>query len=209
MVLQFAREQYKLGRFRYVISTDYSQRIISFDKMSQGNIVVSSDDPNCSFQMEIYPTFRNSQKNGIETKQQSGEFSLQTYSGGIINYCGKKGSNFLNGIYYWTFEIAGQKLIAYEVGFGRKGIYLCIWNEDQLLAVVSKDVHTKRFESKYIIYAENTVPVDLLSICSLYWDLTRYYPTSSAEEFHTLNTWQKELKNKYDPNFIKRICSIR
>lgn len=207
MVLQFNRQQYQLGKFRYVLASDNNEKIISFDKLKAGNITVCANEPGFSLQIEIYSAFKNTIKIGPETKQHSGEFSIHSHPGGSIYYCGRKGSNFLNGIYYWTFEHLGEKFLAYEVGFGRKGIYLCIWDENQLVAVVSKDVHTKRFESKYTIYAEDTISPELLSICSLYWDLTRYYPTTSSEEFHTLNTWQKELKNKFDPNFIKKIST--
>lgn len=41
---------------------------------------------------------------------------------------------------------------------------------------------------------------------TLYWDLTRYPPSRSRNENHTLNTtWQKQLKNKFDPDFISSI----
>ena len=205
MVLQFKREQYHLGKFRYLLNSNNLTRVISFGKMNEGNIAVSSDESEPCFGMLIYSFFKRTEKDGNETKQLAGEFTIPSGIKGEIYYCGRKGSNFLNGVYYWTFEVENQKFIAYEVGFGRKGIYLCIWKDNKLFAIVSKDVHTKRFESNYTIYSEDDMPLEMVCICSLFWDLSRYYPTSSAEEFHTLNTWQKELKNKFDADFIKRI----
>lgn len=203
MVLHFKREQYNFGKFRYTLNLDDSIKIISFDKMNKGNTVVYSNESKCCFEMQIYPFFKKTEKTDMETKQLAGEFSFLNKKG-LINYCGKKGSNFLNGIYYWTFESENQRFVAYEVGFGRKGLYLCIWRDEQLFAIVSKELHTKRFESYYTVYAEDSFPLEMASICSLFWDLSRYYPTNSVEEFHTLNTWQKELKNKFDANFINK-----
>lgn len=207
MVLQFKREQYKLGEFKYVMNSGALNGSITFDRMNAGRIVVRSDDMFLLKEMQMPPLFGKTEKTGNETRQMAGMFECHSGEKGVIYYCGKKGSNFLNGIYFWVFKIDNQEYTAYEVGFGRKGIYLCIWHENQILAIVSKDVHTKRFESNYTIYAEDYFPVDLASVCSLFWDLSRYYPTSSSEEFHTLNTWQKELKNKYDSDFLNRMNS--
>jgi len=207
MVLQFDREQYERGRFRYVTYNHDRVNTICFEKMNDGNIVLHSNNLNEPFELQIYPFFKTTVKSDGEIKQLAGDFSLGTKSKGLIYYCGKKGTNFLNGIYYWTFEIANTKYIAYEVGFGRKGIYLCVWGNEMTKAIVSKDVHTKRFESKYSIFIEDEAMAEIATICSLFWDLTRYYPSGSSEEFYTLNTWQKELKNKYDSGFIERVVS--
>lgn len=205
MVLQFDREQYARGKFRYVAHYHNRTNAIYFEKMNNGNIVLRSNDFNKPFELQIYPFFKATVKNGVETKQLAGNFSLGSNSNGLVYYCGKKGTNFFNGIYYWTFEIANTKYTAFEVGFGRKGIYLCVWNNEMTKAIVSKDVHAKRFESKYSIFIEDEAIAEIATICSLFWDLTRYYPSGSSEEFYTLNTWQKELKNKYDSKFIERV----
>ena len=54
------------------------------------------------------------------------------------------------------------------------------------------------------MYREKEMPGRILYMLVTYWDFIKWYPESSYES-HTLNTWQKELKNKYDPNFIPRI----
>lgn len=71
-----------------------------------------------------------------------------------------------------------------------------------------KKTHTKKFESNYSIYAENCQDFEFLIVINAYWDISRYFISSSGEERHTLNTWQKELKNKYDPEFIPRIKAM-
>lgn len=207
MILHINREQYKPGRFRYVIDSGKGPLVAQFERMHDGSITLFSDDLAVVKELRIYPSMERIQKNEGETRHFVGDFMWQSGDRGEMFYCGKKGSNFLNGIYFWAFRINNQEYLAYEVGFKRKGIYLCIWNNDQTLAIISKDTHTKHFESNYTVYAENGLSSELLSVCTLFWDLVRYYPSSSSEEYHTLNTWQRELRNKYDADFIARISS--
>ena len=123
---------------------------------------------------------------------------------GIIYNCGEKGSNFFNGIYYWEFCNPNHCYRTYEVGFGRKGIYYCLYENDQLKVIISKVTHTKNFGSGYTIY-NTDVPPHWLAMINLYWDVTRFAPTRSSEEWHRLDTWQKAIKNKFDPNFIPQV----
>ena len=125
---------------------------------------------------------------------------------GIIYNCGEKGSNFFNGIYYWEFYNFHHCYRAYEVGFGGKGIYYCLYENNQLKAIISKVTHTKNFESYYTIY-NTDVPPHWLAMINLYWDLTRFASSRSAEEWHRLDTWQKAIKTKFDPDFISAVLS--
>lgn len=134
---------------------------------------------------------------------EAGNFFINNNRGQIFN-CGKKGSNIFNGIYYWEFVIANNIFRAYEVGFGHKGIYFCIWLNDKLVAIVSKDIVSRNFGAGYSIYFEDEQDASMFILICTYWDITRYSPKSSYE-VHTLNTWQKDLKNKFDPNFIPKV----
>lgn len=205
MIIQFERKQYKLGRFEYQISKEnvlYGK--ISLEKGEHANIKAQSYFADTNFSLEFNTMFGPKMKEGIITKQSAGNFNLNGEQG-TIYYCGKKGSNFLNGIYYWNLQFSGVNYDVYEVGFGKKGIYYCIWSDNHLCAIISKKLHTKHFESVYTVYSEESVLDRLLIMLNVYWDITRFYPSESSEEWHTQNTWQKELKNKYDSSFIPRI----
>ena len=181
---------------------------LNFSKPAKGSsIKVSGTLSNTETEFNIYNHYLEKTKiNGV-TKEWCGDYRIGKETGKIY-YCGKKGSNFLNGIYFWTFEMSNQIIEAYEVGFGRKGIYLCLWSDNKLIAIISKKLHNKNFESSYQLFAESADKMVLIIIAASFWDITRYFVTASSEEWHTLNTWQKELKNKYDPTFIPRIKAI-
>lgn len=181
---------------------------LSFSKPDKGSAIkVSGTLANTETELNIYSRYLEKIKaNGI-TKECCGACRIGNEIWKIY-YCGKKGSNFLNGIYFWTFEMSNQIIEAYEVGFGRKGIYLCLWSDNTLIAIISKKLHNKNFESSYQIFAQSADIMALMIIAASFWDITRYFVTTSSEEWHTLNTWQKELKNKYDPAFIPRIKAM-
>ena len=210
MYIQFNRVQKSISAFEYNIleRTPYSVcETIGFEKTSFGTISLKGQLKNTKIQLNINSKFGNRIQEGAVYKELCGDFSLDNRTGSIF-YCGKKGSNFLNGIYFWSFVLNGEIYNTYEVGFGRKGIYLCVWKDDQLIAIISKKTHTKKFESNYSIYAENCQDFEFLIVINAYWDISRYFISSSGEEWHTLNTWQKELKNKYDTEFIPRIKAM-
>jgi len=147
---------------------------------------------------------------GALTKRKENEVA-KIYNGqeeSMIYYCTQKGSNFFNGIFFWKVCYEDRSYEVYEVGHGRKGIYYCIWSQGKTIAIISKEMHTKNFESNYFVFCEEDVPCELLVSINIFIDITRYFPSEAGEEFHALNTWQKELKNKYDPDFIPRIMAM-
>lgn len=157
-----------------------------------------------NFKMEIPPLFGSKTRKNDVLKQEAG---LCIINGLLckIYYCTKKGSNFINGIYYWELKHCNDVYRFYEVGLKKKGIYLCVYRNDELVAIVSKTMKTRHFSGSYEIYAKNDVSVEILLLFSSYWDITRWMEVESCSVNHVLNTWQKELKEKHDENFILEI----
>lgn len=208
MIIQVERKLYKLGKFEYQIFRDgvlYGK--VSLENGGRTGIKAQSNFPQNNFSMEINTFFGKKIKYNDILKQEAGKFNLDNEAGKIY-YCGKKGSNFLNGIYYWNFQLSGVNYDIYEVGFGRKGLFYCIWRNNCLCAIISRKLHSKHFGGSYTIYAEEFLKDSLLIMLNVFWDITRFYPSESSEETISLKTWQKELKNKYDPSFIPRIKSM-
>lgn len=211
MYIELTRKSNGVSSFQYeaieksdIVTSDY----LNFLKPDKGSAIkVSGSFENTETLLNIYNWYSEKINANDITKERCGDYRIGSELGKIY-YCGKKGTNFLNGIYFWTFEMSDQIIEAYEVGFGRKGIYLCLWCNNSIVAIISKDMHNKNFESSYQIFAENKDKMPLMIIATSFWDITRYFVTASSEEWHTLNTWQKELKNKYDPTFIPRIKAM-
>lgn len=177
---------------------------INFSSTERHGIGLEAHLKDGNFKMEIPPLFGLKIKENVVLKREAGICAIN----GLlcyIYYCTKKGSNFINGIYYWELKYYNDVYKFYEVGLKRKGIYLCIYRNDELVAIVSKEMSTKHFSGKYAIYSKIDVPVEILLLFSLYWDITRWVDVESCSINHSLNTWQRELKEKFDESFISEI----
>lgn len=209
MIAQFEREHTSIY-FRFQL-TQRGQPIgaITLNSSPIGCMDATGNFPFGNFHIKVGRTFGPMQwdEKGKVNRKEAGQFQINGQKGLVWN-CGEKGSNFFNGIYWWEFQSAERVYRAYEVGFGGKGIYYCLWAENRLVGVISKVTHTARFESYYTIYyCAEAISTEWLAMINLYWDLTRFSPSRSAEEWHRLDTWQAEIKNKYDPAFIPNIVA--
>lgn len=208
MILQFEREHTSIY-FRFQLMYK-GQRTgtITLNSSPIGHMDATGNFPSGNFRMTAGGAFGPIQwdEAGKANRKEAGQFQMNGQNGIIYN-CGEKGSNFFNGIYWWEFQGAERVYKAYEVGFGGKGIYYCLWAENRLVGVISKVTHTAHFESYYTIYCTDEISVEWLAMINLYWDMTRHYLTRSSEEWHRLDTWQKEIKDKYDPAFIPKIIT--
>ena len=137
-------------------------------------------------------------------KLQQGVFCLNGENGHIF-YSGDEGADYLNGMYFWTFETVNKIYTVYEVCLGRKGIYLCLYNGDELIAQISKDTKARGNCNQYDIYSK-TSDKELFSYACIFWD-TFNFPEDSIFDFGKMNTWNREIREKYDPNFIKNVKS--
>ena len=135
-----------------------------------------------------------------------------------VNYISKKGQGLFGRYSYWTFVYQGHKYDLYEVGLGREGIWLCIYCDD--VTVAQCQLHTKviNYENEYTMYAVDTLPKELLVMIMTIWDvqgwfLDKLHDVDGAKDLNktanhnTTNyyrkTIQKDLKAKYDSNFIQ------
>ena len=208
MHIKFERKNISIKEFEFIYSND-SSVLGDFkkNKLKKSDQFESFKIANVDVKMST-PTFFSSIKSATSTKQEAKTLIIANEQCHLY-YCGKKGTNFLNGISFWTITYQGREYTFYEVGKGHKGIYLYIWENENIVAISSKHTHSKHFGSEYDLYFENqALPLELVLSINLCWDLMRYWPDDSSEVWYTLNTWQKELKNKYDPDFIPRIKEL-
>lgn len=100
----------------------------------------------------------------------------------------------------------------YEVGFGRKGLFLCFYRDDRLFCIVEKELTTINHKDHYTCYLTNPEYLPVISSFVIYYDVTQYGDffeiTMYSKKTAVVNTYQKELKAKFDPNFIPKIKAL-
>ena len=207
MHIKFVRKNISIMEFQFIYSND-SCVLGDFKKkkLKRSNQFETFNIANVEVKMSS-PTLLEGIKSAFTIKQEFFTLIIANEQC-ILYYCGKKGTNFLNGISFWTITYQVREYAFYEIGKGHKAIYLCIWENDNIVAISSKNTNCKKIGSEYDLYFENqALPLEIVLSINLCWDLMRFWPDSD-EGSPTLNTWQKELKNKYDPDFIPRIKKL-
>lgn len=120
-----------------------------------------------------------------------------------------KKTAFLKAYAYYDFVLDSKQYYGYEVGFGRDGLFLCVYHEEKLIAIVEKSLRVVNFKDKYTAYVENPADLNTVLLLSIYYDATAYgdvmeIAVASIKEKH-VNTVQKELKDKFNSDFISKI----
>lgn len=127
-----------------------------------------------------------------------GGTSISVYS------CSQKGSHFFNGFSFFRLVFDGKNVDIYEVGFGHKGIYWCVYADGVPVTVFSMDMVAKGHGSGYTVYCENGTKPELLAIVGVLMDITHNPPGDGYNTRRTLTTWQKALKEKFPVAFMAR-----
>jgi len=138
-------------------------------------------------------------------------FDNETHVGHIVGRTQKTGK-FLCAYPYYEFIYHGEEYRGYEIGFGGKGLFICLYKNDKLLAIVDKRLRVINFKDIYTAYIENSQFASVLIPFILYYDVTAHGDVMeiallSVQE-KRVNTIQKELIVKYDPDFIPRIKAM-
>lgn len=205
--MQFSvfRKQIGVGKYKYEVCDSNGEiGYAGVTERCSDHIVVTVAFRDTKASISIMRSFGPQTKTNDGVQSNTGSFIIDGMNGEVFR-CSKSGRHFFNGILYEKYCLSGEEYKAYEVGLGRKGIYLCVWAQDSIVAEISKDPVMKSFECSYEVYSDGTISEALLFLMCVYWDLTKYYPRGAANQRFVLNTWQKEMKNKYDPDFINRV----
>ncbi len=138
-------------------------------------------------------------------------FDKNHYIGHIVGRTQKVKQIF--GSYpYYEYVDNGVTYLIYEVGFGQKGLYLCVYQDEQLLCIIEKELVTLNFRDKYKCYLSEPTLLPILVAFVIYYDAVNYGDFMNISAYSksrsVVNTFQKELKEKYDPTFIPRIKAM-
>lgn len=118
---------------------------------------------------------------------------------------------FLKSYIYHKIEYKGTEFSAYEVGFGNKGLYLCVYKGDRIIAIVNKKLRVTNYKDSYVCYLESEEYADIVISYVIYYDMVSYgdlleVALHSGEE-KLVVTLQKELKAKFVADFIPNIIA--
>ena len=203
MILNYRRCR-KMGRVQRVLRNGDNQwKIVGKSDSLRENSY--SSEGACFIHMELSMFGGTREKHGEVMKQYLGKVILSNNREAVIYDCGEKGTLFFNGIYYWNFEIGAEVYTVYEVGFGHRAIYYCVYFQGKTVAILSVKMKGEMSAIEFDIYAMNHVPLDLLGAIATFVDVQRYQGRTDTEAIHCLNTFQKKLRNKYDRAFIENI----
>lgn len=210
MILRFERKRISLGQYQYSLAGAGVNAAADFIPAGENRRLLQSRGFGRNFALSIL-TGVGVLSGEAGAAIQRGDVRMKAVasynigSGDVpICNCAQKGSNFFNGFSFFSLTFEGKTVDIYEVGFGRKGIYWCVYADAVPVAVFSMDLHTKDYGIGYTVYSEDWVKPELLGIVGMLMDVTHNSYEDGRSTYHTLNTWQKGLKEKYPAAFMAR-----
>lgn len=136
----------------------------------------------------------------------------------VIDYVSKKGQGLFGRYAYWNFIYQNHAYDLYEVGLGKDGIWLCIYQDGLTIAQCQLHTTVVNYENEYTMYAQDDISKELLVMIMTLWDVQGWFldkikDVEGAKDLtkkanhnktrYSLSTVQKELKARYNPDFIK------
>lgn len=124
----------------------------------------------------------------------------------------RKTGRFFGGYIFYELQFKETLYEVYEVGLGKKGLFLCIYEGDTLRAVIEKDLVVVNFRDKYTMYFKDREMLPIAAFFALYYDITKYsnlYESAvySRREYRVIST-NKELLAKFDADFIRQVREL-
>lgn len=206
MVFQFKREFLGINNFRYVASDNDAEFAFVLRKpQSLSKFQYDSEGLDNNFCMDIEKIYRPVSDDGKVSKNLTANIYTDKNGEFQLLYCIERGRNIFVNIPYWSFSYKDINYKIYEVGLGKKGTYYCVYCNGETVAMIRRDPVIKKNQAFYQIYSQDYIPKETLIMLAAYFDLTKNYPEKESSRIVTMNTWQKDIKNKYDESFIPRI----
>ena len=116
------------------------------------------------------------------------------------------------GYDYFVIDLYDKQYFAYEVGLGENQHYVCIYEKDELVAIIHKDDKVINFKDTYTIYFQDEKLLTMLCIFNLYFDCINYPNHGEIMGEHVENggfiTMNQELNSKFDSTFIEKIIDL-
>ena len=197
------RIDHGINKFHYELSNDYDGVFNTVQRNHEDKVFTyNTEVDGRSFSMTLNRKYEDTGRTDV-TVLECAQFTIGEESGSLL-HCIKKGKNIFNNEWYEELTYGGHTYKCYEVGRGKEGTFYCIYRGESLVAMIRKDPVSLHCENNYGCYAYDDVPVAVLLVFNIYFDIHKYYETSRYSN-KTLHTWQKWAKSKFDPDFIETI----
>ncbi len=132
-------------------------------------------------------------------------------TGRLVGATQKTGKFFWQGYQYYDISFGNKNYAGYEVGLGTDGIALCLYENDTIVATIIKNPRVVNFRDEYKMYVLSEEYLKIASMFVVYYDALKFANLGEiklySETYTVLLTHNKELKSKYDPNFINRMIN--
>ncbi len=182
--------------------------IAALAPFERGRLTVTIDYPGERKQLMYY---NPSDTTYGATIQERLAFKLfeQNELAGTIQGMTQKVKGFLQSYAYRMLQAYGSTYYLYEVGFGNKGLYLCFYKDDQLIAIADKELKVVNYQDHYTVYALNEADLSAIVPLLLHYDITEHGDMMEVSLYSVkkkkVNTVQKQLLEKYDASFIEMV----
>lgn len=131
--------------------------------------------------------------------------------GKFVSRTHKTGKLF-SGYAYFELNFKDRQYIGYEVGLGADGIALCLYYNDTMVALIDKNTKVVNFCDEYAMYLSDESLLSIAALYAVYYDMLKFANIGEVKLFSETQTYlithNKELKEKYDPDFIQQIKSM-
>ncbi len=182
----------------------------AISKLQKGSFDVTLDYSNMAKYRLRYDPKEKSYGNSLKDRLSFKLFKENELLGSIV-FENKKIKGFLKSYGYRILRIENDIYNLYEVGFGKDGLFLCIYKNDELVAIAEKNLKVINYKDIYKVYSliddlSGIVPLLLHYDVTAYGDLMEISLHSTKKKF--VKTPQEELRAKFDPTFIPKIKSM-
>lgn len=136
-------------------------------------------------------------------------YENERYIGHLVGDTRRERRGLFAAYPYFAYQYRQIQLFGYEVGFGRKGLYLCLYEGEELIAIVEKKLTVTDYKDEYICYLLETRHSRKVIPFVIYYDTIQYGDVMEravhAKKKDALNTIQRDLIAKFDRSFIPRV----
>ena len=130
---------------------------------------------------------------------------------GEIRRCIIKRFGLFRGMRYHEFDIKGNTFCAHEVGFGKAGLTISIYEKkpNKQIALIELGATSYNSKIEYDIWGVDELSLEIALIFNLFYSFRRFdrrrETFDTTKETHYTYTINKEAKAKYDPMFKEKI----
>lgn len=126
----------------------------------------------------------------------------------LIGYLCIRRTRYFFGYSFFELNYKDEIYRFYSIGMGKAGLKIPMYTDrNNQVGLIEKDTVTYDNKSTYTIHTFGEHEQMLAFLFSVYYD-NAFYSTNEIARHKKQTTYQytlnKKLKNKYDPNFIKR-----